>query len=306
MQNAFGHVHTDLHTTCPKMTHGVLILGLGDSRGHSRDWTVTLENGPSPSALMGAVATVGGCLASAFIPCLRMRQGPPSEMVLLLVADIARFSHVTHAGHALKDPTCHPPLRGLVSPQNVELPACTKGSIKQRMVQNAFGLMHKSLHTTCPKISPRSTYFGPFGGSRGYSKDWTVTLKNRPCPSALLGAVAIVGGCLASASKRHLRLWQGPPSGMVLLVVADVVFFSQVTHAGLAARDQTCHPPLRGLVSPQNVELPACTKGSIQQRMVQKAFEHVDKSLHTTCPKITHGVLILTPEDEEGTPKIVL
>ena len=52
---------------------------------------------------------------------------------------------------------------------------------------------------------------------------------------------------------------------MVLLVVADVVLFSQVTHEGLAARDTTCHPPLRGLVSPQNVELPACTKGYIQR-----------------------------------------
>ena len=32
---------------------------------------------------------------------------------------------------------------------------------------------------------------------------------------------------------------------MVLLMVADVVRLSQVTHAGLAARDPTCHPPLQ-------------------------------------------------------------
>ena len=40
-----------------------------------------------------------------------------------------------------------------MSLQNVELSACTKDSIKQRMVQNAFGLVRKSLHTTCPKIT---------------------------------------------------------------------------------------------------------------------------------------------------------
>ena len=50
--------------------------GGGGSRGHSKDWTVTLENGPSPSALRGAVATVRGGLASAFKPHLRLRQGP--------------------------------------------------------------------------------------------------------------------------------------------------------------------------------------------------------------------------------------
>ena len=61
-----------------QITHQVLILAPGGSRGHSKDWTVTLENGPSPSALRGAVATVGGGLASAFKPRLRLRQGPPS------------------------------------------------------------------------------------------------------------------------------------------------------------------------------------------------------------------------------------
>ena len=51
----------------------------------SKDCTVTLEYGPSPSALRGSVATVGGGLASAFKPCLRLRLGPPSGVVLLMV-----------------------------------------------------------------------------------------------------------------------------------------------------------------------------------------------------------------------------
>ena len=195
VQNAFGHVHKGLHTTCPKITHTVLNLAPRGSRGHSRDWTATLENEPSPSALIGAVATVGGCLASAFEPRLRLRQGPPSGMVLLVVADIVRLSQVTDASLGAREPNCHPPLRGLVSPQNVEPPACTKGSIKQRMVQNAFGPMHKSLHTTCPEITHGVLILGP-RDSRGHSKYWTVTLENGPSPSALMGAVATGGGPL--------------------------------------------------------------------------------------------------------------
>ena len=49
VQNAFGPVHKSLHTTCLKTTHGALILATGRSRGHTKDWIVTLENGPSPS-----------------------------------------------------------------------------------------------------------------------------------------------------------------------------------------------------------------------------------------------------------------
>ena len=55
----------------------------------------TLQNGPSPSALRGAIATVEGGLASAFKPRLRLQQGPPFEMVLLMVADVLRLSQVT-------------------------------------------------------------------------------------------------------------------------------------------------------------------------------------------------------------------
>ena len=75
----------------------------------------------------------------------------------------------------------HPPLQGLVSPQNVELSACTKGSIKQRMVQNACGLVHKSLHNTCPKIT-HGVLILALGGSRGHSK----SLVNRHMHSAPL------------------------------------------------------------------------------------------------------------------------
>ena len=49
VQNAFGPVHKSLHTTCLKITHRVLILATGQSRGHTKDWIITLENGPSPS-----------------------------------------------------------------------------------------------------------------------------------------------------------------------------------------------------------------------------------------------------------------
>ena len=101
------------------------------------------------------------------------------------------------------------------------------------------------------------------------------------------------GGGFASAFKPRLRLRQRPTSGMVLLMVAHVLRLSQVIHAGLATRDPTCHPPLRGLVSPQNVELSPSPRGSIKQRMVQNASGPVHKSLPTTCLKTTHKVLIL-------------
>ena len=200
-----------------------------------------------------------------------------------MVADVVRLSQVTEPGLAVRDPTYHPPLRGLVSPQNEELLACTKGSIEQRMVQNAFAPVHKSLHTTCPKITHRVLSLAP-GGSRGHSKDWTVTLENGPSPSALTGVAATVrgGACLRFLGPALGCGKPPPPSGMVLLMVADVVRLSQVTQAGLAARDPTCHPPLRCLVSPQNMEPLACTKDSIKQRMLQNAFRAVHKSLHTT------------------------
>ena len=81
MQNAFGPVHKSLHTKCPKITHEVLILAPGGSRGHSKDWTATLENGPSPSALRGSVATVGGGggLPPQLSPALGCGKAPPVE-----------------------------------------------------------------------------------------------------------------------------------------------------------------------------------------------------------------------------------
>ena len=230
-------MHKSVHTAGPKISHEVLILAPGGSTGYSKDWTVTLENGPSPSALRGAIATIG--LASAFKPRLRLRQSPPSGMVLLMVADVVRLPHVTHAGLAARDPTCRPPLQGVVSPQKVELLAGTKDSIKHIMVQNGFGLVHKSVQTAGPKITHGVLILAP-GGSRGYSKDWTATLENGPSPSALRGAIATIGGGLASAFKRRLRLRKDRPSGMVL----QMVRLPHFSHAGLAARDPTCRPPL--------------------------------------------------------------
>ena len=153
----------------------------------------TSENGPSPSGLRGAVATVeGGALPSLVGPAFGCGKPRPSGMLLLMVADVVRLSQVTKAGLGARDPTYHPPLWGLVSPQNVVLSAYTKGSIRQRMVQNAFAPADKSLHTKCPKITRGVLILAP-GGSRGHSKDWTVTLENGPSPSALRGAAATVG-----------------------------------------------------------------------------------------------------------------
>ena len=155
--------------------------------------------------------------------------------------------------------------------------------------------MHSVLCTRVSKLhvpkSPTESFLGPLEGQKVHKKDGTVTSETRHPPSALRGAVATVGGALASAFKPRPRLQQGPPSGMALLMVVDTVRLPQVTHAGLATRDPTCRPPLQGVVSPQNLEPSAATKGCIKQRMVQNAFSLVHKSLHTTCPKITHGVL---------------
>ena len=71
VQNTFGPMHKSLHTTCPKITHGVLILAPRGSSSHTKDWTVTLENGPSPSAIRGTVATVAGELAHLVV-CTRV------------------------------------------------------------------------------------------------------------------------------------------------------------------------------------------------------------------------------------------
>ena len=97
----------------------LLILALGESRGHGKDWTVTLEIGPSPSALRVVSATVGGGLASVFKLHLGLRQGPPSGIVLLMVANVVRLPHVTRAGLAARDSKSRVPLYGVVSPQSV-------------------------------------------------------------------------------------------------------------------------------------------------------------------------------------------
>ena len=113
-------------------------------------------------------------------------------MVLLMVADALRLSQVIPASLAMRAPTCYPRLRGLVSPQNVQLSPSTKGSIKQRMVQNAFGPMHESLHTTCLKIT-HTVLILSTRRSRGHTKEWTVSSEHGPSPSALRGAVATMG-----------------------------------------------------------------------------------------------------------------
>ena len=128
-----------------------------------------------------------------------------------------------------------------MSPQNVQLLPSAKGSIKQRIVQNAFGPMHKSLHIICLKTTRRVLILAP-RGSRRHTKDCSVTLENGPSPSALRGALAAVGGGLASAFEPLLRLRKGPRSGMVLLMVADVFRLSQVTHFDKAPHQCKKHP----------------------------------------------------------------
>ena len=86
VQNAFGPVHKSPQTTCLKITHRVLIWAPGGSRGKTKDLTVTLENGPSPSALRGAVATVGGALPPLLSPALGCGKAPPLGLRNLDVA----------------------------------------------------------------------------------------------------------------------------------------------------------------------------------------------------------------------------
>ena len=77
MENAFDPEQKSLQTTCLKITHTKLILATRRSRGHTKDWTITLENGPSPSALRGAVATVQVGLPLLFTPVLGCGKAPP-------------------------------------------------------------------------------------------------------------------------------------------------------------------------------------------------------------------------------------
>ena len=121
----------------------------------------------------------------------------------------------------------------MLPPQNMEFSPTTKRCIKQRMVQNAFGLAHKTIRTTAPKITHRVLISAPRGSS-GHTQDWidfgkrTLPIGSKGCRCDSRG-----GGALASTFKPRLRLRQGPPSGMVLLMVADVLRLTPVTEAGL-------------------------------------------------------------------------
>ena len=105
---------------------------------------------------------------------------------------------------------------------------------------------------------PQGAYFGPWRVKRSHQR-LDCNFGTRTLPIGSKGRRCDRREGIASAFKPRLRLRQGPPSGMVLLMVADVLWLSQVTHAGLATN----------------------------------AFGPVHKSLHTTCLKITHRVLCL-------------
>ena len=177
------------------------------------------------------------------------------------------------------------------------------GSIKQRMVQNAFGPVHESPHTTCLKITHRVIILAP-AGSRGHTKDWTVFFGKRTLPIGFKGrGCDRMGSGLASVFKPCPRLRQAPSSGMVLLMVANILRLSQVTHAGLATRDVTCHPPLRGLVSPQNWTYRHLLRALLSREWCKMHWVLVHNSLHSTCLKITHRVMILAPGGSIGHTK---
>ena len=61
------------------------------------------------------------------------------------------------------------------------------------------------------------------------------------------GALCLIVECITPGAKTH--------SGMVAPMVVDVPQLTQVTHAGLAVGDTTCHPLLRGLVCAQKMGL---------------------------------------------------
>ena len=87
--------------------------------------------------------TVGGGIAFAFKPGLRLRQGPPSGMALLMVADVVRFPHVTHAGLAARDPTCRLRMALRVAP-----------GMAQGMTW-AFGVAAGMARGAAPRMAPR-------------------------------------------------------------------------------------------------------------------------------------------------------
>ena len=103
---------------------------------------------------------------------------------------------------------------------------------------------------------PRSAYFGPWRAKRSRQR-LDGNFGNRTLPIGSKGGRCIHrgGGGLPTLLSPALGCGEGPPSGMLLLMVADVLRLTQVTHAGLAASGPTCRPPLRPLESPQNMEL---------------------------------------------------
>ena len=80
------------------------------------------------------------------------------------------------------------------------------------------------------------TTWRDIGGTRGH--------QGKAVSRGKLGCSLGTGMCRESEPGLHTVAPCVLQLGMVLLMGADVVRLSQVTHAGLAARDPTCHPPL--------------------------------------------------------------
>ena len=101
-------------------------------------------------------------------------------------------------GQSAQDPTCHPPLRGPVSPQNMGLSPSNEGYIRQSIVQNEIGLLHKSVPTTFSEIT-HGVLILASRGSGGHNKDWSSrSAEGRRCDHG--------GGWLASPFEPRVRL----------------------------------------------------------------------------------------------------
>ena len=110
-----------------------------------------------------------------------------------MVADVLRLTQVTHPGLAVRDPTCHPHLRGVVCLQNMDSRHLLRAVLSKEWCKMHSVLRTKSLPSIAPKISHKVLILA-LGGPSGHAKDWSVTLENGPSPLALRGAVATVRG----------------------------------------------------------------------------------------------------------------
>ena len=88
---------------------------------------------------------------------------------------------------------------------------------------------------------PRGAYFGPERVKRSQQR-LDCNFRKRTLPTGSKGRPCDPEGGPCRSLRRGLKAEARPPSGTVLLMVADFGRLSQVTHAGLAAREPTVIP----------------------------------------------------------------